>query len=1524
MICPNKNSQEWKDLVASHGERVAYMVWRKASAPKIQAASEEIVREVVSRFEDYKKAFSTLYKKYNNPTAEVFAEIIANEGSIIQQPSLTIPASLKTTLDVLSFNMGIPFEVINDKELQFKGVFVNMPGGRKVVVNTAYASKDTPFHEYFHPFVRAIKNSELYNIIANEAREAGFKDPNTEEAVTEYLGKVASRRVNTKGLEAFFNYLANLFYEVFGIRTSFNPSTTVGNVVDKVWTSPTFLEQGPPAMELLFQKINEKEGARKTRFEDTTDTVKLLKDRADEFDLTTDDTSDYYTDKFGTKYKRGTVFVSGDQDGEFSIKKDGKTFVPRSEYAALQDFSRAGLDPKKDTISVGGKGATFEQLVEEYKKLYAKQSKYGKAIHAYLQHVATSDPIEKAKAKEEFRKYATQYSGDTINEVTDSSDFYFLAEEATIILKDYAGISTSSITGSTAKNQDELATELTLHSDILIDSKGDKIATTADLVVRHDGGEISLIDYKTGDIFKDYATTNKFLEYGDSFEVRDSRADRAALELVLRAIMIKEQNPDARFRSVKIVKVSKYGNHYTHEITLSKYLSTIGAYYKANHPEVYAKLEEKGLLDADTYRGRSSSIANDMSMLSTMDLRQQKQWLEERMSAIRNSPSYQGGRAPKELEEQLAKYAQMYLELTKIPAANIDDDVKDLSYFSRNFKNLFETESPVVQTFAASLNEAKLQENKEKEAIINEFSRLMKNYHATQVDEKTNSKVRRLANTVAGAGIVLSFTGLTAMPPLLLLGGSYAVSVLIRRYAGKSSKSYYAFMWRKYNAVGKSGYFLNTSDTYQNEQGIEVPLTKEQKEIRDFFKEKIHDVYSQSMSKTAYTTKYGRGISVAQALGMPDQLPDDFMPRVPQDADEIRENEKFTEGYLGIKSRTQYWVKRNLTDFIERNYYSSKAIGVRTKYHAHYGDDIVDMENHSFDIEKIFRLYVGNMVHKKHFDKIYNLAEGVSNLMATKLTPDGKKRYENYLAFLQDHIYNNVLREDKPIQFSAFRPIAIKGRLAKILGVEKEGFYSINQDAIARSLKAGVSMGALGFKFMGATFNAVNLAMANTLYPLTAIAARAIGVPPEDVRFGDLKGDRTDVTRAAIQTGKGGFKAARDLISYYRDSFKEDLTSNKLYLIAKQFDWIPDNYDYEKSTDDLTRNMLRPTVSNLAFSLHSFVETNGALLQLSAILNSIYITNTEGKKMTLWDAYEVKDNKLVWKGGVRGKKIGEGDILSDMTELDSKEIKALRKIYERAQGGYRNDEKSAIEATVLGEFVTQFKRFFFTYVKSNFQTTFQDDAFGKYVEVNGIERPDGVPVYEWEAQVMHGRVRLLGDLMFFWMLYPKNHTVRNSVWNAMNVTKPYSKLTKDEKYRRQRIAELAAIFTLMMLAYAVYSLAYDDDDEDTYQAKRMYKLVEDASFGINPQDIISTAEKPIVFLDKMLKFGKGFTNIMSDVITGDRSKDGRVRGIADFNQIFPGASNARQLEQFLTNKKFGSDKLFGFIPINEASSIGNR
>ena len=98
-------------------------------------------------------------------------------------------------------------------------------------------------------------------------------------------------------------------------------------------------------------------------------------------------------------------------------------------------------------------------------------------------------------------------------------------------------------------------------------------------------------------------------------DVADSKLSKAMLELALRAIMIKEHQPTAKFRQILVHHLDK-NNPFKQpfEVHLTDYLKIISNYLQAEKPAEYQILKEKGLLIASNYT--STDLRNNAALIS--------------------------------------------------------------------------------------------------------------------------------------------------------------------------------------------------------------------------------------------------------------------------------------------------------------------------------------------------------------------------------------------------------------------------------------------------------------------------------------------------------------------------------------------------------------------------------------------------------------------------------------------------------------------------------------------------------------------------------------------------------------------------------------------------------------------------------------------------------------------------------------------------------------------------------------------
>lgn len=166
-------------------------------------------------------------------------------------PVIESLANVKKVLDRLKEKFGVDYVIVNEPNSDWKGKFQN----GKVYINAAKEiTKDTPFHEYLHPFVQVLKkeNPSLYNKlltdlqsideglaeIQNVKQSDGYssltKEEILDEALVSYIGKLASGNISSKGdvveskeagirqsmLSQFKNWLRKMFNKLFSIKLS--------------------------------------------------------------------------------------------------------------------------------------------------------------------------------------------------------------------------------------------------------------------------------------------------------------------------------------------------------------------------------------------------------------------------------------------------------------------------------------------------------------------------------------------------------------------------------------------------------------------------------------------------------------------------------------------------------------------------------------------------------------------------------------------------------------------------------------------------------------------------------------------------------------------------------------------------------------------------------------------------------------------------------------------------------------------------------------------------------------------------------------------------------------------------------------------------------------------------------------------------------------------------------------------------------------------------------------------------------
>lgn len=708
--------------------------------------------------------------------------------------------------------------------------------------------------------------------------------------------------------------------------------------------------------------------------------------------------------------------------------------------------------------------------------------------------------------------------------------------------------------------------------------------------------------------------------------------------------------------------------------------------------------------------------------------------------------------------------------------------------------------------------------------------------------------------------------GFVSMNPFLL--GAGLVAAYVNRKTITKTKSTFSFMFRKY--PGKEGYFLNTTDEHEGRA-----LTAAERDLRDYYISTIRDTYEEIMNEVVGTDPAGREITKARAMKLPATLPKDFFARVPLTQDEFNENFSKTD-FGGVRSSMEYALTQSISNVFERGTHKTQDDRfVKVKYIDSTGA-IAESEKHSFNPDLSFKAIMNNLLHKKHFDRLYPLAQGIKGILADAKTPEGKEAVPELLKAFDDQVVLQVLREPKEAQItSKVITFKVSPTLSKVLGVPP-GTYKINQNDLLNSFKRGIGFVTMAFKFVPAVVNLANITLTNGIKFSTSTVGKLLGVNTDD----------DDVALSVAL-------AYKDYLVYLKDSLTDNLENNKIHLMMKKFDWQPDNSDYQRSKKELLRDVTKPSIGSVAYMFHGITESYGSLIHLSAMMRA---RKVNGK--SLYDLYEVSNGELVWTGGVRGvDKKG-----NEVTELDAKEIKALKRGYQKTQGGYRPEELASIESSVWGGFLTQFKRYFYTYTSNMLASDYNDYTTGKYMAAGTVKRPDGstVPLYEWENEISKGRLRVLAG------------GIAAAASAAYNLDSTYLKeyySGKEGQSRRLRSAELLSTMIWITLASLAALMYYDDDEEkETKQYRKVVDILTSATSGLHWRDYLSTMDQPIVGASRASALGKAFFQILN------LEPDPFNQAPRTIRKTIPFLDNARTTYEVFGNVKWEKeDSFFGIM-----------
>src|SRR5690606_27022491 len=168
--------------------------------------------------------------------------------------------------------------------------------------------------------------------------------------------------------------------------------------------------------------------------------------------------------------------------------------------------------------------------------------------------------------------------------------------------------------------------------------------------------------------------------------------------------------------------------------------------------------------------------------------------------------------------------------------------------------------------------------------------------------------------------------------------------------------------------------------------------------------------------------------------------------------------------------------------------------------------------------------------------------------------------------------------------------------------------------------------------------------------------------------------------------------------------------------------------------------------------------------------------------------------------------------------MDSGDRQELSRIIQRVKGGYRQDERTMLEATIFGELFMMFRRWLPANLVNAFKSKFEDTSMADLV------KSDQEDVYEYQARLTEGKFRVMGGMIG--QLLGLNKEGGYS-WDDLSVMQ-----------KRNLIDFALTLLAWSTTAIAVGAVFGTDDDEDTLK-RWSWSMVGRIGEQWNPYEMLS-------------------------------------------------------------------------------------
>lgn len=1165
---------------------------------------------------------------------------------------------------------------------------------------------------------------------------------------------------------------------------------------------------------------------------------------------------------------------------------DGKTLGQRKG-----DKLWEGLNKEVDTKLTSYGRVTYQQYVdlvdEALEKGTAKGTIFHSIIHAAF-HPQTLPNVVASMEANGFTQGQFDWVYENVNQIISKTGTDYIKKRYTDNGIEYI-VNPQSI--------DKIYTEVPVYSLEL------GAAGTIDMLIDHSQDIYSLFDLKTGNRFTELFEYDMF-KYGSTAteDVFDTPRNRAKLQLMWYALMLKIQRPDAKFKNIEVLHIpNKYALNdvdFRRGINYAAYLEMIENYLKNEKPEQYEKLKQlpqfKSLFSVDTYGVVTKEVLDKGDMMPSMDLNLKMLRLQSLIMYRKNflTSTNDGNLDGDKQFKEIRSLMQDIIKLKKTPGMNFaSEDNNDMSWMERYLGSQSSTTNPYIQLYYKELSSAKAEAESKIKNWEKEYASKMKALIA-DYRSKNNMGVIEMIGTITNNWIG-GIDKNKLFEPLYKLDTRAGEFKSMRLLTSKDSewealtnaqKSYLTFV----NKTIASYFKDELSDYVDPRTGKKVALANRVVTERE--------LNGKTVQITNLGLFNGEG-SFRKSKDNQFEYYEGFFPKVAQTVDDIKQK----HGAFS-KEMLQFLKLKHTTNYFESVYEGIHNIDEAFPMKYLDNREIILNDNFSLDLDLAVNQFVKQYTYKQELDDVYVFANGLKLYLDAKDQVGNNINLDKLVGWFEDSINLHILgkrQTDLPLRKREFRINTTSG------------FKKFNWAKFFRSLKAFFGASTMWLKPVSGLANFAFASIATIKAGIRNDISNAwYGVSDDPNKFGT-----TDILKGL------GMAFNMYLVNPLKRVAGEDeaLKNDKLFILMDKLRYFNDSYDWYVEQNRLITSKNKLFTSKSMYAFHTLPEEIISAAVFYAQMNALKLEDGS----SIYDHY-VKTEKIIdgevvidyeWDGTIRGKRTVtnvEGVTeLRDVKGLEIEEINAIKYVYERIHGGYKTDERVAAEYYVFGELMLQLKKYMPAILRNQFASK------GIRMTEGSFKKDDNGNLV-WTPQVIEGRMITLVNVLYTMIGLRAGKS--KSPWLAklgLNASESYewNKLSREQKDNITDAMVTMFFFALMMFGY---TQMWDQDDEDGY--KKLYaRIMNDFSGEWNLVELIRNTGNIVdpVVRKKATKLMESSAQLTTSLIYNAAgiddeglTKQGNIRGLNEFMRGIPLLSSIHDLNRFL--KESYDDELYDF------------